>query len=200
MKPKSGGKLQESLLRKIIERGCQKVTTSISKMLHVPVQVSGVVTGFVPISRIPMLVENPEGLVTAACVTFTSELSGHMIFMLTSRSWDTAKSFLKPQVSGREMELSAFAELANIACSCFITNLADVTRVVIQFEPPEVMEDMSSAVLEDALLKFSDVSELLTVEVIFASDRFEMKGFLFFIPSQESVDLITHHYLQARAQ
>jgi len=77
--------------------------------------------------------------------------------------------------------------MANITCSFFIINLADMTKTAIYFTPPEVMEDMSATIMQETLVNFSEESqELLTIETPFSSRHVAMTGFLFFIPSELS--------------
>lgn len=155
-------------------------------MLHIPIEVSGLVMGFIPIAKIPMLTGSPEGMVTGARVPFEGDLSGHMLFMLPEASWELCKRLLisGDYLQNETVEISAFAEIANIACCSFIANLSDITGLSIRFSPPEVMKEMSATVLEDTLIVFSDSPELLTIETTFFSVNSQFKGFLFFIPYQ----------------
>jgi chemotaxis protein CheC len=184
--PSKVEKIQGQLLREIVHVGCQQVSTGLSKLLNIPIKVEGTVIGFIPIAEIPMLTGDPEGMVNAARVALGGELSGYMIFMLTAKSWEICKKLLIDESSAPSMELSAFAELANIACSCFISNLSDRVQLAIPFSPPEVMEDMTATVLQDTLVMFSDAPTLLTVEITLTSQKARLKGYLFFIPAEES--------------
>lgn len=192
--------LQQAVWKEITNRGCSEASAALSEMLKVPLRMTGMVAGRVPITKIPFLTGDPERVVTGARLAFSGDISGHMILILWPESWEECRHLLLPKGRDAELETSAFAEMANLACSFFISSLANLTHMVIHFTPPEVMEDMTATVLEDTLIKFSEESaDLLTVETTFTSSGAQIKGFLLFIPSHASVKTITQRFLEAAA-
>lgn len=183
-------KLEEKLLREIVPRGCADVSSRLSEMLHFPIDASGLVVGPIPIAEVPLLAGDPESSVLAARVILTGRVSGNMVFMLTSASWDACQGELLAGLSAAGIGLSAFAELANIACSAFITHLSDKVGLPISFAPPDVMDDMAATVLEEALIQFSEARELFAVEMTLSSEKIQMKGYLFFMLSEEGVQFL----------
>lgn len=189
-------KLEKTVFEETIRSGCQMASAGLSVLLGIPIKVSGVVMGFVPISEVVFLTENPEGIVMAAQVTLSGKISGHLIFMLTPRSWEACKELLKIYTPGTDIEISAFAELANIACSSFISKLSDLLGIPISFTPPQTLEEMMATVLEGTLIEQSESSDLLTVETTFESRETAFKGFLIFIPSEESVKIMLAQFMK----
>jgi len=192
--------LQQQVWKEIIRKGCSEASAALEQMLGFPLKMTGVVAGTIPVAKITFLAGDPEKIVVGARLHFSGDIAGHMILILWPESWDKCKKALMPMVGDKDLEASAFAELANVTCSFFIMNLANITNLSINFTPPEVMEDMTATVLEDTLIKFGEeASELLTIETTFSSPDVEIKGFLFFIPSQASIKTITQRFLEAAA-
>lgn len=193
--------LQKKVWKLIVRRGCEEASTALEEMLHMPLAMTGAIIGFVPITKMPFLAGNPEQIVTGARLVFSGDISGHMLLILPMESWEMCKNLLLSQAHGEqseELEVSAFAEMANIACSFFISNLANVATLTIHFTPPEVIRDMTATVLEDTLIQLSgETTELLTIETTFSSGGTAITGYLFFIPSPSSVKRITQSFLQA---
>jgi chemotaxis protein CheC len=203
--PSSFQELQQNVWKTIVKKGCQEASDILKDFFKTPLHMTGMVMGFVPISKMFFLAGNPEEIVKGARMVFSGDIHGHMLLILTAKSWEVCRRILLEQIpqaekasqNQEELELSAFSEMANIACSYFMVNLANTTGFNIHFTPPEVMDDMTATVLEETLVELSEDEEsLLTVETTFAGEKEEMKGYLFFIPSPNSVRRITEKFLE----
>ena len=192
--------IQEKVWKAIVRKGTEETSQALQSFLKRPIQMTSAVMGFLPISKILFLTGQPDQVVTSARLIFSGDIEGHMFLILPLTSWEECKKKLLKgtEKDQSELEISAFAEMANITCSFFISALANMTGLTIHFTPPEVITEMAAAVFEETLVQLSlETQELLTVETTFFSHESEIKGFFFFIPLPSSVKVITQRFLEA---
>jgi chemotaxis protein CheY-P-specific phosphatase CheC len=192
--------LEEKIWKKIVAAGCEETSQALSAFLKKPIRMSGVVLGMVPLSKIPFLTGDPETPGIGARILCKKEIEGTILFIFPLSSWNQCKNLLfsqLPLADSLEMEISAFAEMANLAASYFIKHLANWTSLSIHFTPPEVIQDMLSVILEETLVFWCEkVNELLVVETLLSSDLSVLKGYLFFIPSPSDQKLLVEKMLE----
>ncbi len=191
--------IQEKVWKAIVKKGSEDTSQALQSLLNKPIQMTSAIMGFLPISKILFLTGEPDRVVTCARLVFSGDIEGHMFLILPLKSWEECKNLLLKGIEqpAPELEISAFAEMANIACSFFVSTLANMTGLTIHFTPPEVLTEMAAAVFEETLIQLSsETQELLTIETTFFSQDSEIKGFFFFIPFPSSIKVMTQRFLQ----
>lgn len=182
---------EPALWNAIALKGCEEASEALSRMFNHPVKMIGECRARLPISEAARL-ENPEEQVIGARLVLKGEVSGEILFMIPAASWNHWKSRLLGNEPQPVLELSAFAEVANIAGAFFIQNLSDKISLKMNFSPPEVMQDMFATVFEETLIKMSEEAlEIFVIKTRLSISGEEVGGFLFFIPSKTAIEQIT---------
>ena len=90
-----------------------------------------------------------------------------------------------------EFSLSVLKEVGNIMCGCYLNTLAEFVGVPLMHSVPQISHDMLGAVMDSILIDLSLESDYaLVLETAFTLINGECKGFLFFIPTQESLEMM----------
>jgi len=178
----------------IAEKGSQEASEALSRLFNLPVKMMGSVKAYLPIPEVSR-VENPEEEVLGARLVLTGDVTGEILFIIPVAAWTSWKCHLLPGPASLDLETSAFAEVSNIAGAFFTMNLSNKTALKMNFTPPEVIQDMFATAFEDTLVQISEEAhDVLIIETRLSISGDEVQGYLFFIPSQSSIELITRKF------
>lgn len=195
--------------KKIVDLGCRNASQALHSMLSTPLEMTGIVIAFMPLSKIPFLAGDPEGQVAGIRLLFSGEVSGHMLLLFPQETCLQLVNLLmgQPPEAGQgssslgEVEISALAELGNITSSNFIKELANFTNLHISLTPPEILLEMTATVMQETLTTLSaTTNKVLTIEATFSSMGYHLEGYFFFIPDPPSLDIIMEKFWEILAR
>jgi chemotaxis protein CheC len=90
-----------------------------------------------------------------------------------------------------EFALSTLKEIGNIMCGCYLNVFSTFLDKKIMHSVPQVSNDMLGAVMDSILVDLSLESDYaIVLETAFTFSQDECKGFLFFIPTSDSIETI----------
>jgi len=90
-----------------------------------------------------------------------------------------------------EYSISVLKEIGNIMCGCYLNTLSVFLKRNLMHSVPQISNDMLGAVMDSILVDLSLESDYaIVLETAFTLDKGECKGFLFFIPTSQSLETI----------
>lgn len=141
----------------------------------------------------------PETVGLGLYQAVTGNISGHLLLFFEAGQGLKLVDFLLMQPAGTTRELgdiekSALAELSNVTGSFFMNALADMTGLEIIPSTPAVVYEMLGAIFSDIVADLSlSGNQAMVVETEFHVGEQEMKGYFFFMPNPESLELLLTH-------
>ncbi len=189
--------LRVDALKELGNIGSAHAITGLSKLLKKRVDVSITNVDIIPLQIIYTLFKGPESMVSVVYIEgycddfrgmmfliFPHPEANKMIEMTTGRQTDIGKIT-------DEYSLSTLREIGNIMCGCYLNTLATFINRKIMHSVPQLSHDMLGAVMDSILVDLSMESDYaIVLETAFTLSEEECKGFLFFIPTTDSIDTI----------
>jgi chemotaxis protein CheC len=189
--------LRIDALKELGNIGSGHAITGLSKLLKKRVDVSVTSVDLIPVKIIYNFFNGPESMVSVVYIEGYSEGFRGMMFLIfphpesmrlvelatgekrkNDRAWD-------------EFSLSVLKEIGNIMCGCYLNALASFVNKKIMHSVPQVSHDMLGAVMDSVLVDLSMESDYaLVLETEFTLGENECKGFLFFVPTAETLEMI----------
>ncbi|MCU0638534.1 MAG: chemotaxis protein CheC [Candidatus Krumholzibacteria bacterium] len=177
--------------------GSAHAITGLSELLKKRIDVSITNVDIIPLQIIYTLFNGPESMVSVVYLEGYSEDFRGMMFLIfphpeAQKMVEMATgSKVKELVVSDEMALSSLKEIGNIMCGCYLNTLAMFIGRRIMHSVPQISNDMLGAVMDSILVDLSLESDYaIVLETAFSLTQNECKGFLFFIPTSESIDTI----------
>ena len=177
--------------------GSAHAVTGLSELLDKRVDISITNVDIIPLQIIYTLFNGPESMVSVVYIEGYSEDFRGMMFLIFP--YPEAKRMVE-MATGRnvdgdqlddEYSLSVLKEIGNIMCGCYLNSLASFVEKPLMHSVPQLSHDMLGAVVDSILVDLSFESDYaLVLETAFTIARDECKGFLFFVPTTESVEVI----------
>ncbi len=189
--------LRIDALREIGNIGAAHAVTGLSELLQERVDISITNADIIPLQIIYTLFNGPESMVSVVYLEGYSESFRGMMFLIfphpeAARMVElvTQKPVTEDRLSD-EYSLSVLKEIGNIMCGCYLHTLAEFVGVPLMHTVPQISHDMLGAVMDSILIDLSLESDYAVVlETAFTLARGGCKGFLFFIPTQQSLEMI----------
>lgn len=189
--------LRVDALKELGNIGSAHAITGLSKLLKKRVDVSITNVDIIPLQIIYTLFKGPESMVSVVYIEgycddfrgmmfliFPHPEANKMIEMTTGRRTDIGDIT-------DEYSLSTLREIGNIMCGCYLNTLATFINRKIMHSVPQLSHDMLGAVMDSILVDLSMESDYaIVLETAFTLSEEECKGFLFFIPTTDSIDTI----------
>lgn len=189
--------LRIDALKELGNIGSAHAITGLSELLKKRIDVSITNVDIIPLQIIYTLFNGPESMVSVVYLEGYSEDFRGMMFLIfphpeAQKMVEMATgSKVKDLVVSDEMALSSLKEIGNIMCGCYLNTLAMFIGRRIMHSVPQISNDMLGAVMDSILVDLSLESDYaIVLETAFSLTQNECKGFLFFIPTSESIDTI----------
>jgi chemotaxis protein CheC len=189
--------LRIDALKEIGNIGAAHAVTGLSELLQKRVDISITNADIIPLQIIYTLFNGPESMVSVVYIEGYSESFRGMMFLIfphpeASRMVELAThNTISEDRLSDEFSLSVLKEIGNIMCGCYLNTLAEFVGVPLMHSVPQISHDMLGAVMDSILIDLSLESDYaLVLETAFTLTSGECKGFLFFIPTQESLEMI----------
>ncbi len=189
--------LRIDALKEIGNIGAAHAVTGLSELLQKRVDISITNADIIPLQIIYTLFNGPESMVSVVYIEGYSESFRGMMFLIfphpeAARMVELVTHHtIKEDRLSEEFSLSVLKEIGNIMCGCYLNTLAEFVGVPLMHSVPQISNDMLGAVMDSILIDLSLESDYaLVLETAFTLTSGGCKGFLFFIPTQESLETI----------
>jgi chemotaxis protein CheC len=189
--------LRIDALRELGNIGSGHAVTGLSKLLKKRIDVNVTSVDLIPVKIIYNFFNGPESMVSVVYIEGYSEGFRGMMFLIFPHPESMR---LVELATGRkqkddkvwdEYSLSVLKEIGNIMCGCYLNALASFVHKKLMHSVPQVSHDMLGAVMDSVLVDLSMESDYaLVLETAFTLGENECKGFLFFVPTAESLETI----------
>jgi len=188
--------LRADALRELGNIGAAHAVTGLSKLLKKRVDISVTSVDLIPLKIIYNFFNGPESMVSVVYIEGYSEGFRGMMFLIfphpeALRLVEIATGDRPRDGFKDEYSLSVLKEVGNIMCGCYLNALATFVNRKLMHSVPQVSHDMLGAVMDSVLVDLSMESDYaLVLETAFTLGSNECKGFLFFVPTAESLETI----------
>jgi chemotaxis protein CheC len=189
--------LRIDALKELGNIGAAHAVTGLSKLLAQRIDINVTSVDLIPVKIIYNFFNGPESMVSVVYIEGYSENFRGMMFLIFPHP---EAMRLVELVSNRrqkdeqlwdEYSLSVLKEIGNIMCGCYLNALAAFVNKKLMHSVPQVSHDMLGAVMDSVLVDLSMESDYaLVLETAFTLGANACKGFLFFVPTSESLDTI----------
>jgi chemotaxis protein CheC len=189
--------LRIDALKELGNIGSGNAVTGLSKLLKKRIDVNVTSVELIPVKIIYNFFNGPESMVSVVYLEGYSDRFRGMMFLIFPYPESIR---LVELVSGKqhkdekvwdEYSLSVLKEIGNIMCGCYLNALATFVHQKLMHSVPQLSNDMLGAVMDSVLVDLSMESDYaLVLETAFTLGENECKGFLFFVPTAESLETI----------
>lgn len=189
--------LRLDALKELGNIGAAHAVTGLSALLQRRVDISITNADLIPVRIIYSFFDGPESMVSVVYLEGYGEGFRGIMFLIFPHpeaakiiEMATGRKVLQGKIRD-EFAVSALKEIGNIMCGCYLNVLAAFVRRKLMHSVPQVSNDMLGAVMDSVLVDLSMESDYaLVLETAFTLGRDECKGFLFFVPTSESLEII----------
>lgn len=189
--------LRIDALKEIGNISAAHAVTGLSELLQKRVDISITNADIIPLQIIYTLFNGPESMVSVVYLEGYSESFRGMMFLIFPHPEAARMVELVTQEPVKEVRLSdeyslsVLKEIGNIMCGCYLHTLTQFVGVPLMHTVPQISHDMLGAVMDSILIDLSLESDFaLVLETAFTLTNGGCKGFLFFIPTQQSLEMI----------
>lgn len=189
--------LRIDALKELGNIGAAHAVNGLSQLCQKRVDISVTNADIIPLQVIYTLFNGPESMVSVVYIEGYSDNFRGMMFLIFPHPEATKLVSLvtgQPAQGDRlvdEFSLSVLKEVGNIMCGCYLNTLAMFLKGKIMHSVPQISHDMLGAVMDSILVDLSLESDYaLVLETAFTLSEGECKGFLFFVPTAESLETI----------
>lgn len=188
--------LKIDALKELGNIGSAHAVTGLSNLLKRRIDVSITNVDIIPLQIIYTLFNGPESMVSVVYLEgYTEDFKGMMFLVFpypeANKMVQLASTTPPEDVELEEFNSSILKEIGNIMCGCYFNTLSIFLKKRIMHSVPQVSKDMLGAVMDSILVDISvDSDYAIVLETAFTFTEEECKGFLFFIPTAESLDMI----------
>jgi chemotaxis protein CheC len=189
--------LRIDALKELGNIGAAHAVTGLSKLLPKRIDINVTSVDLIPVKILYNFFNGPETMVSVVYIEGYSEgFRGMMFFIFPHPEAMRLVELVsnRRQRDGKpwdEYSLSVLREIGNIMCGCYLNALAAFLNKKLMHSVPQVSHDMLGAVMDSALVDLSMESDYAVVlETAFTLGQNECKGFLFFVPTAESLETI----------
>lgn len=185
--------MEMDALREMGNVGFGNVTTDLSKLINMSVDMHIPVTKFIPVKDFSKEFGDPEAIVSGIYLKITGDLEGEAMFVfpeagalrlvdiMLGKEIGTTKKF-------DEMDLSAFKELSNILTGSFLNSISKMLDVKLLPSVPHVATDMMQAIVDYILIKIGEhADDILCIKTNLNVKGHEIGGEFFVLYNHESL-------------
>ncbi|HWJ02833.1 MAG TPA: chemotaxis protein CheC [Verrucomicrobiae bacterium] len=176
---------QLDALQELTNIGASHSATALSQLLKTRVNLNVPAARIVPFNEVNRLVGDPSSLVVAVYLKVLGDSPGKALFLF---DYDNAIAIAgqlnaTPPLEALhrdEMALSALKEAGNILLGSFLTALARLTKLKLNFTVPAIAVDMAGAILDAVMLDADYLEDWVFIETRFTGNQ--INGTLAFLP------------------
>lgn len=189
--------LRIDALKELGNIGSAHAITGLSELMKKRIDVSVTNVDIIPLQIIYTLFNGPESMISVVYLEGYSDDFRGMMFLIFP--YPEAKKMVEmatgKQIEGEiitdEFSHSTLKEIGNIMCGCYLNVLSQFIGKKIMHSVPQLSHDMLGAVLDSMLADLSlEADYAVVLETAFSFWQNECKGFLFFVPTTESIETI----------
>ena len=184
-------------LKELGNIGSAHAITGLSELLRKRVDVAITSVDIIPLNIIYNLFNGPESMVSVIYIEGYSEGFRGMMFLIfphpeSVRLVELATGkMLDEDIIKDEYSLSTLREIGNIMCGCYLNALSTFINRKVMHSVPQISHDMLGAVMDSVLVDLSVENDYaLVLETAFTLTDGRCKGFLFFVPTSDSLSMI----------
>lgn len=184
------------ILRELGNIGSGKAATALSDLMGhaIGMEIPAVnIRGFEQVSNI---LGGSENTAAGVLMDLSGDIRGMFMFLCSESFFRCVmKGMLGTETENiyelDEMSLSAFKEIGNIMCCCYISALAEMLDITIDVSVPDINVDMVGALVSVPMIRIANVSdEFLFIETEISTGGLSEQGYVLFFPEQESLEKI----------
>jgi len=188
---------QLDALREVANIGAGHAATALSQMTGSRIMISVPQLKVVPVEALSVEISDPEEPVAAILMAMLGDLTGRTLLVFPKQTAFTLAGLLtRRPVVGDDLGAlgeSALKEAGNILSGAYLNALSEFLGMMLLNSPPDLVVDMSSAVLTSEELEFGTPEEFVfcVESEFFLSDREErIRGFFLLLPDAQSLQAI----------
>jgi chemotaxis protein CheC len=188
---------QLDALREVANIGAGHAATALSQMTGSRIMISVPRLRVVPIEALAVEITDPEEPVAAILMAMLGDLTGRTLLVFPRVTAFTLASLLtRRPMEGETLGAlgeSALKEAGNILSGAYLNALSEFLGMMLLNSPPDLVIDMSSAILTSEELEFGTPEDFVfCVESEFhLSDKDErIRGFFLLLPDAQSLQAI----------
>lgn len=189
--------LRIDALKELGNIGAAHAITGLSELLQKRIDISITNADIIPLQIIYTLFKGPESMVSIVYIEGYSETFRGMMFLIFPHpeALKLVEKVTCEEVKDDRLEdeysLSILKEIGNIMCGCYLNTLAKFLNTSLMHSVPQISHDMLGAVMDSILVDLSIESDYaIVLETAFTLDKGDCKGFLFFVPTSQSLETI----------
>lgn len=189
--------LQLDALREAGNIGAGHAATALSKLLRQRILMSVPKASVMPLAEVNVMVGGPDTVVWAIYLGIEGQVNGHMLFLLPYQHATLLVDLVMGYPLGKtpeidEMGTSILGEVGNVLTASYLVALSGLTKLDMQVSVPQLAMDMVGAVLDSVVAELAVASDrVLALETVFsAEDGGPLKGFMFMLPTPDSLDTL----------
>lgn len=189
--------LRIDALKELGNIGAAHAVTGLSELLDRRIDITVTNVDIIPLQIIYNLFNGPESMVSVVYLEGYSDDFRGMMFLIFPHpeavkmvEVATGESIKEKELDD-EYSLSVLKEIGNIMCGCYLNTLSRFIDRCVMHSVPQISHDMLGAVMDSILIDLSLESDYaLVLETAFTLEEGECKGFLFFVPTSDSLEKI----------
>jgi chemotaxis protein CheC len=189
--------LRIDALKELGNIGSAHAVTGLSELLRKRVDIAITSVDIIPLNIIYNLFNGPESMVSVVYIEGYSDDFRGMMFLIFPHP-EAVKlvelaigETLESDTLKDEYSLSTLREIGNIMCGCYLNTLSTFINRKLMHSVPQISHDMLGAVIDSVLIDLSLENDYAFVlETAFTITDGLCKGFMFFVPTSDSLSLI----------
>ncbi len=190
--------LQLDALREVANIGAGHAATALSQMTGQTIMINVPQCTVAAIEDVPNQISTHEEPIAAVLVKMMGDLTGTTLLVLPTPTAMRLADLMAGRPAGTATSLGAFErsavqEAGNILSGAYLNALAEFMGMVLLNTPPQLVVDLSDAVLSSAFLEASQAGDqVLCVESQFHMKELgeTMRGFFLLLPDLPSLQAI----------
>ncbi len=188
---------QLDALREVANIGAGHAATALSQMTGSRIMISVPHLRVVPVEEMSIELSEPEEPVAAILMVMVGDLSGRTLLVFPKpTALELASRLTRRPVTDELLDAlgeSALKEAGNILSGAYLNALSEFLGMVLLNSPPDLVMDMSAAILTSEELEFGAPEDLVfcVESEFFLSDSSErIRGFFLLLPDALSLRVI----------
>ncbi|KAB2952739.1 chemotaxis protein CheC [Heliorestis acidaminivorans] len=188
--------MQIDALKEVGNVGAGNAATALSQMVQRGIDMKVPNLKVVPFSQVAEHMGGDESIVAGVYLRVDGKAPANILFALTEESAKRMVDLLMGMQPGTtvslgEMEISALKEVGNILAGTYLNALSMFTRLTFEQSVPALAIDMAAAIISVVLTTIAEVGDhAMLLETEFQGLDLEVKGTLYLIPEEGSLELI----------